>query len=178
MTRLVQQPLVDRKEFHELYRKLRFWWGMRHIEESAYLLGMHVLQKMSKQDSLEVSGTWREFAGQIVMRGGEILAGPVDDNQYMFLGALHQLQGTVGVLSHINQEGIELTKADAYQNLGRSPHFTKEPGVDPNLIGADTPLLFVYVPWAGYDMEATWAKYPECGRLVNLPNWLTVKGRG
>lgn len=174
----MNEPLVDREEFCRLYRKLRFWWAMRHIEESAYILGLHLLQKMTKYDSLEVPGTWTEFASQVVVRGGDVITGPADTSQYLYLGALQQLHSVVGIFSHVNQDGIERSKAEAQANNFISQHFTKEAGVDADLIGEHTPMLFVYVPWAGFDVDRTWAEYIQVGRQVSLPAWLTAKAKG
>lgn len=174
------EPLVAREEFCTLYRKLKFWWGMRHIEEEAYILGMHVLQKMVKLDSMEVAGTWAEFAMQVVVRGEEPIVGAVSSSRFMYLGALQQLHSVVGIFSHINQEGIEKAKQEAVES-GKfiSHHFTKAPGPESDLLGGETPTLFVYTPWAGYDVEATWEDFLTGGRKVNLPAWVNIgKAKG
>lgn len=172
-----EPPLVDREVFCTLYRKLRLWWAMRHIEESGYILGLHLLQKMIKLDSLEVPGTWAEFASQIVVRGEDVISGPAAGSLYLHLGALQQLHSVLGLFSHINQEGIERAKAEAQANDFISQHFTKEAGADPGLIGEDTPMLFVYTPWAGYDVDKSWEEYIKTGRRVSLPAWLTAQGK-
>jgi hypothetical protein len=172
------EPLVPREEFIELYRKLRFWWGMRHIEESAYILGIHLLAKMVKMDSREVSGTWAEFANEVVVRGDEVIAGCADSHLFMYLGALQQLHNVVGIFSHINQDGIERAKEEAKNGNFVSQHFTKSPDTDQDLMGENTPMLFVYVPWAGYDVNTTWAEYCKGGRTTTLPAWITGKAKG
>jgi hypothetical protein len=174
----VQEPMVPREDFIELYRKLRFWWGMRHIEESAYVLGMHLLAKMIKLDSREVSGTWSEFANEVVMRGDDLIAGPADSHYFLYLGALQQLHSVVGLFSHINQEGIERSKLDAQDHDFVSQHFTKAPDIDTDLIGEETPMLFVLVPWAGYDVDRTWKDYTVGGNVRQLPAWITTKPKG
>lgn len=167
-------PLVPREEFCALYRKLRFWWGMRHIEESAFILGIHLLQKMVKMDSLEVPGTWSEFAGQVVCRGEDVIAGPICHSLYMHLGAMQQLHSVVGIFSHVNQDGIEQAKQEARVSPFISQHFTKTAGADIGLIGEETPMLFVYTSWAGYDVDKTWENYLKGGRRAQLPTWLTA----
>lgn len=169
-----ESPLVPREEFCDLYRKLRFWWGMRHIEEAAYILGLHLLQKMAKMDSLEVPGTWSEFTGQAVCRGDDVIAGPISSSLYMHLGAMQQLHSVVGIFSHVNQDGIEQAKMEAREHDFISQHFTKQVGMDIDLIGAETPMLFVYTSWAGYDVEATWEKIKNGGRIAQLPAWLAA----
>lgn len=170
------------EQFCELYRKLKFWWGMRHIEEGAFLLGIHILAKMAKMDSLEIAGTWEEFTNEVVVRGGDVLAGPVDYQSFMYLGALQQLHNVVGLFSAINQQGIEDAIAEAKEPSNKfiSHHFTKNPETDPNLVAGSTPMLFVYVPWAGYDVDATWQDFQQGGRAVILPSWISsgVKSKG
>jgi hypothetical protein len=167
--------------FCTLHRKLKLWWAMKEIEEEAFILGMHLLAKMVKFDSMEVAGTWSEFAGQVVMRGEEVLAGPVTGNRFLYLGAVQQLHSVVGIFSHIHQDGIEEAIHEA-QTSGDfiSHHFTKAPGVDSDLMGADTPMIFAYSPWAGYDAEKSWENVLKEGRKVQLPAWVSagkVKGR-
>lgn len=173
--------LVPREEFCRLYRKLKLWWAMKHIEEEAFILGMHLLQKMVKYDSMEVAGTWAEFANQVVMRGEEVIVGPVSGHRFMYLGAVQQLHSVVGIFSHIHQEGIAEAQEEARTSGDFiSHHFTKAPGVESDLLGADTPMIFAYTPWAGYDAEKTWEKVLQDGRKVNLPAWVSAgkaKGR-
>lgn len=171
------EPLVPREQFVALYRKLRFWWGMRQIEEGAYILGLHVLAKMVKLDSLEVAATWVEFCNEVVVRGDDVVCGPTDPTRFLYLGALQQLHSTVGILSHISQDGMEEAKREARDNRGISHHFTKAPGPESDLLGPDTPMLFVCLPWAGYGVDETWKQFLEGGRKVYLPAWVSGKGK-
>lgn len=175
-----EEPLVPREEFCQLYRKLKLWWAMKHIEEEAYILGLHLLQKMVKFDSKEVAATWAEFSSQMVMRGDEVLAGPLSGKLYLYLGAVQQLHSVVGIFSHINQEGIAQAQEEARTSGSFvSHHFTKSPLTDTDVIGGDTPMIFAYTPWAGYDAEATWENALKEGRKVNLPAWVSAgKAKG
>lgn len=170
-----EEPLVPREYFCQLHRKLRLWWTMKHIEEEAYILGIHLLRKMVKFDSLEVAGTWSEFGHEVVMRGEEVIVGPVTGNRFLYLGAVQQLHSVVGIFSHIHQDGIAEAIHEA-QTSGDfiSHHFTKAPGVESDLIGGDTPMIFAYTPWAGYDAEKTWENVLKNGRKVNLPAWVSA----
>ena len=170
--KIVDQPLVPREEFAEAYRKLKLWWGMRHIEEEAYILGVHLLAKMIRQDSKEISATWAEFQNEVVVRGDEVVAGPLHGVEFLFLGAVQQLHNTVGIFSHISQEGMERSLLEAREHNFISQHFTKSPGQEEDLLGPHTPMLFVLVPWAGYDPDKTWSTYADGGHVRKLPAWI------
>lgn len=170
--------MVEREEFQELYRRLREWAGSGGIDLDTYHLGLHILQRMVKYDSLEIGATWGEFQKQTVVGGIDTLAGPIKPGRYHFYGALHQLQERVGIFSHLSPEGLEEVMQDAKANEGIAPHFTAMPGVDSHVIGDSTIIIFAYRRWAGYSVRVYSESILEETKPAKMPAWLHKTPRG
>lgn len=178
MTRKSHERMVEESVFNDLYYRLRVWWATKHIEDQAYVTGLHVLAKMARHDSLELAITWSELVAEHVVAGKELIAGPVSAQRLMFLGALQQLHHIVGLLSHVHQAGMESAVEEAHANLGVTHHFTKTPGEESDLIGPDTLLLFRFVPGFGYDETKAYEDFCMTSKAVKLPTWVKMASVG
>lgn len=170
----MEDALVPRDEFLELHFRLKTWWGMGMLSHNAYSVGMHVLQKMIRCDSLEVVATWQEFCLEVVMLKGDIVAPPASDKRYDHLGALQELHNTLGLLSHVTQEGMDLDLKELAEMSGPLilHHFTQAPEADSFLIRGPTPMLWVFRKEAGYSIPDTWTEFKGTSKKTTLPPWL------
>lgn len=153
MGKSTNQRRVPDEVFTEIYQRLRIFWTVGAIEEPAYILGMHLIARMARYDSLEITACWRDFISYSIVRGSEALCGPVSASAFMYLGALQQLHKVVGILSDLGQFGMEESLAEAEANNGITHHFTLRPGQGIELIGYDTIMLFCYRRECGYDEQ-------------------------
>jgi hypothetical protein len=175
----MDEQKVSRDVFKELHFRLKTWRGMNMLQPNSYALGMHILQKMIRADSLEVITTWQECALEVIMHKGEVIAPPVSGRRYDHLEALSELQTVLGLVSHITSDGMTeaLKELDALPPGSKVlPHFTTEPDIDSYLIRPTTPMIFIFRIESGYGVRETWSEFKETGKRTHLPSWLFGQG--
>lgn len=178
MARSKDARRVPKSAFNDLYRRLRVFWVTGALEDSAYVLGVHVLAKMARYDTLEITASWSEFACSVVSAGSEVVVGPVTPNRFFLLGAVQQLHSTVGLLSHLHQDGIEQSIAEARSNGGIAEHFSKLPGPASNIVGMHTLLIFRFEQRCGYDEERVLEMFREQTSVARMPSWVRAVPSG
>lgn len=179
MSRVAEQRRVPDEVLSELHRQLRMFWAMGGIEEDAYILGIHLLARMAKLDSLEIAVTWKEVAEVHIVQGGEVIAGPVTRTLFGFLGALQQLHEWLGLFSHIHMPGIEeaIREAEASEQ-GISYHFTQKPGQGAELLGYEILMIFCYRPQFGYCADSAYEGLQEKFPAMKLPTRVKIARSG
>lgn len=165
---------VPEAAFNDLYSRLRRLWAVGLIEEQAYILGIHVLARMAKFDTLEIAAQLSDFVEAHVTSGSEVIAGPVVSNLFMSIGALQQLHRLVGLLSHYSQEGLEASIGEALENQGVGSHFSTRPVVAGPMIGASTLLIFKFDERLGVDDEKVYQMFQEKTSTSKMPTWVKM----
>lgn len=160
-------------ELRSLKKKLDTYLGGGYISYDTYTVGMHILQRMAAIKAMTVTVAWQEMASSFVTLRGAPLAPPAPGTAYRFYQALQELHRTVGLLSHVTISGLEEAKEEVRLSpLRESAHVTSVADTPSDVIGARTPIVFEFVPYAGPDCAASVSGYMEQGTSIELQKWL------
>lgn len=150
------------EDLQALYRRLRRLHVIGLVESDAYTLGMHLLAKMAKANSLELVTTVREFTESFVASGHEPIVGALSKNPFMIIGALQQLHEYVGLRSHFSPDGLSCGEI----------HFSREPGGPGQAaFNLDYPLYYRYLTYYGYTEREMAEALLQKKKKVRLPAW-------
>lgn len=163
-----------KQDMRELFSRLREAHSVGLADKSTFDVGVHVLAIMAKSGCDEVCVTWEElYDGVVVDNKNGHVNSRAPDNQYTLYGALQELEERFGLVSHVDRASLDQHLAEGRQSR-EFYHFTREPGVQSDIIGERTRLLFKYEPWVGEGIMAAIQQW-RAGvlRVLVLPRWLT-----